>query len=359
MKTREQRKLEHLHYALTLGDSKQSAGFEDVQFLHDCLSQVNPDRVDLTTRVAGIKLESPLFIDAITGGADAVTTINKQLARVAARTGIAMAVGSQYGAVRDRSSQKSFAVVRKENPDGVIFANVSALATPAEVEQAVAMLNAAAVEIHLNVAQELFMPEGDHDFAALWTNLQRLREQVTVPIIVKETGCGMAAAQIRQLQAAGFNCLNVAGAGGTSFAAIETARSGDVRRRRFANWGIPTVWSLLEARRVVATGTSILASGGIRDGWQAAKALALGAAAVGMAGNILALLEPPEGLAAGSSNEINAVERTITTVEEMLADLEDIMVLTGAATIKDLQQVRLIFTGRTLAYLQNRSLEHA
>ena len=91
----------------------------------------------------------------------------------------------------------------------------------------------------------------------------------------------------------------------------------------------------------------------------AAKALALGAAAVGMAGNILALLEPPEGLAAGSSNEINAVERTITTVEEMLADLEDIMVLTGAATIKDLQQVRLIFTGRTLAYLQNRSLEHA
>jgi hypothetical protein len=109
MKTREQRKLEHLHYALTLGDSKQSAGFEDVRFLHDCLSAVNPDRVDLRTRFAGLTLSSPLFIDALTGGADdAVTTINKQLARVAARTGIAMAVGSQYGAVRDRSSQKSF-----------------------------------------------------------------------------------------------------------------------------------------------------------------------------------------------------------------------------------------------------------
>lgn len=359
MKTREQRKLEHLHYALTLGDSKQSAGFEDVRFLHDCLSAVNPDRVDLRTRFAGLTLSSPLFIDALTGGADAVTTINKQLARVAARTGIAMAVGSQYGAVRDRSSQKSFAVVREENPDGVVFANVSALATPAEVQQAVHMLAAAAVEIHLNVAQELFMPEGDHDFAALWTNLQRLREQVTVPIIIKETGCGMAAAQIQKLQAAGFNCLNVAGAGGTSFAAIETARSGNVRRQRFANWGIPTVWSLLEARRVCSPETAILASGGIRDGWQAAKALALGAAAVGMAGNILALLEPPEGAISGSSSEANAVERTITTVEEMLADLRDIMVLTGAATIKDLQQVRLIFTGRTLEYLQNRSLEHA
>ena len=359
VKTREQRKLEHLHYALTLGDSKQSAGFEDVQFLHQCLSPVNPERVDMRTRIAGIKLDCPLFIDAITGGADAVTTINKQLAQVAAGTGMAMAVGSQYGAVRDQGSRESFAVVRRANPDGVVFANVSALATPAEVKQAVDMLGAAAVEIHLNVAQELFMSEGDHDFAALWTNLQCLREQVAVPIIIKETGCGMAGEQIKQLEAAGFTCINVAGAGGTSFAAIETARSGDVRRRRFANWGIPTVWSLLEARRGASTGTCILASGGIRDGWQAAKALALGADAVGMAGNILALLEPPEGLTPGNSNEKNAVERTITTVDEMLADIKDIMVLTGAATIKDLQQIRLIFTGRTLAYLQNRSLEHA
>jgi isopentenyl-diphosphate delta-isomerase len=356
VKTREQRKLEHLHYALTLGDSKQSAGFEDVQFLHQCLSPVNPERVDLRTRIAGIALDCPIFIDAITGGADAVTTINKQLAQVAARTGIAMAVGSQYGAVREHGSRQSFAVVRKENPDGIIFANVSALATPAEVKQAVDMLAAAAVEIHLNVAQELFMSEGDHDFAALWTNLQHLREQVTVPIIIKETGCGMAAEQIKQLQAAGFTCFNVAGAGGTSFAAIETARSGDSRRQRFAGWGIPTVWSLLEARQVCSPEISIIASGGIRDGWQVAKALALGAAAVGMAGNILALLEPPDGLAAASTT---SVDSAVTTVEQMLADVRDIMVLTGAATVRDLQQVRLIFTGRTLEYLQNRSLSHA
>ena len=353
MQTREQRKLEHLQLALTSGRSKVSAGFEDVQFLHNCLSTVNPEKVDLTTRVAGLKLDYPLFIDAITGGTDGVTDVNRMLAQVAARCGLAMAVGSQYGTVKDKSSQASFKVVREENPDGIIFANVSALATPAEVKEAVKMLGAAAVEIHLNVAQELFMPEGDKNFASLWENLETLRDKVTVPIIIKETGCGMAAEQIKQLLGAGFTCFNVAGAGGTSFAAIEATRSENAREQRFASWGIPTVWSLLEARKVCPKEATIIASGGIRDGWQAAKALALGADAVGMAGNILELLKPLQDGPSATDSE-GAVDRTVLALEEILADIRDIMVLTGSANIKALHKTRLIFTGKTLAYLQNK-----
>ena len=360
MKTREQRKLDHLQYALNLGDSHKNAGFEDVEFFHNCLSTVNPDRINLKTRIGNLQLEQPLFIDAVTGGADAVTEINRQLAVVAARTGLAMAVGSQYGAVRDQSPDTSYKIVRKENPDGIIFANVSALATPVEVKKAVDMLAAAAVEIHLNVAQELFMPEGDRDFASLWHNLLELREKISLPIIIKETGCGMAAEQIKQLVTAGFTCINVAGAGGTNFAAIEASRSANRRQQRFAEWGIPTVWSLLDARQVCGSEISIIASGGIRDGWQVAKALALGADAVGMAGNILALLQPFEHTSAHWQQEdMNQVIRTVNAIHDMLADLKDIMVLTGAASIRDLQKVRLLFKGETLEFLQNRSFNHA
>ena len=342
---REKRKLDHIRYAIQAGDGNRRTGFEDVHFLHNCLTPVNPEAVDVGTCVGNITLAAPVFIDAITGGTARVKDINRSLARVAKRVGMALAVGSQYGSVRSGEFADSFSVVREEYPEGIIFANISALATPEEAEKAVEMIGASALEIHLNVTQELIMPEGDKNFRAIWENLLRLRQSVAVPVIIKETGCGMGAEQIRELQAAGFTCFNLSGLGGTSFAAIEALRSGNSRHAKFADWGIPTAWSLLDAVHTANRWDTLIASGGIRSGWQAAQALAMGADAVGMSGNVLALL-----LEQGE-------EKTVAYLRDVLSDIRDIMVLTGSRTVRELQQAPLVFTGDTLSFIQSRGYD--
>ena len=340
--TREQRKLDHIRYALELSDGDRRTGLEDVRFLHNCLTSVDPESVDVSTRIGNLVLPVPVFIDAITGGAAEAKEINRRLAAVAKRTGTAMAVGSQYGAVKADRHEDTYAVIREENPDGIFFANVSALASPEEAQAAVEMIGADALEIHLNAAQELIMPEGDRKFSLIKENLARLQDCVQVPVIVKETGCGMAAEQVRELQAMGFTCFNVAGFGGTSFPAIEAFRNQVARYDKFADWGIPTAWSLIDAAHAAQPWDTLIASGGIRSGWQAARAIALGADAAAMSGNILAIL-----LQQGD-------EEAVAYLRDVLADLKDIMVLTGSRTIRELQQVPLVFTGDALSFIWSR-----
>ena len=343
--TREQRKLDHIRYAVELGDGNRRTGLEEIRFLHNCLTAVDPDRVDISTRIGNLVLPVPVFIDAITGGTAEVKEINRKLAAVAGRAGVTMAVGSQYGAVKEDRHEDTYAVIREENPDGIFFANVSALVTPEEAKAAVAMIGADALEIHLNAAQELIMPEGDKTFSLIKENLARLQDCTAVPIIIKETGCGMAAEQIRELQAMGYTCFNVAGSGGTSFAAIEASRSNVPRYEKFADWGIPTAWSLIDAAHAAKPWDTLIASGGIRSGWQAAQAIALGADAAAMSGNVLAVLLQ------------QGVEEAVAYLQDVIADLKDIMVLTGSRTIRELQQVPLVFTGDTLAFIQSRGYE--
>ena len=343
--TREQRKLDHIRYALELNDGNRGTGLEDVRFLHNCLTPVDPDRVDISTRIGSLELPVPVFIDAITGGAPKVKEINRRLAAVARDAGVAMATGSQYGALKEGQHTDTYRVIREENPEGIFFANVSALVSPDEAKAAVDMIAADALEIHLNVAQELIMPEGDKKFSLILENLSRLQDCVPVPVIIKETGCGMAVEQIRELQARGFTCFNVAGWGGTSFAAIEAVRGKAKRCEKFAEWGIPTAWSLIDAAHGLQPWDTLIASGGIRNGWQAAQAVALGADAVAMSGNILAVLQK------------QGEEAAVTYLQDVIADLKDIMVLTGSRTVRELQQVPLIFTGDTLAFLQSRGYE--
>ncbi len=344
--SREKRKLDHIKYALEISDRNTELGFEDVKFLHNCLSPVNPETVSIYTEVAGIKLATPIFIDAITGGTDNVTTVNRKLAKVAAATGLAMAVGSQYGTVKNKLSTKSYTVVRDVNPDGILFANVNALATPQHANEAVEMINAAALEIHLNVAQELLMNEGDKDFKAIVKNLKVLQDAITVPIIIKETGCGMAREQVEELMSLGFNCFNVAGVGGTSFPAIEGKRSKCKRHEKFADWGIPTEWSLIDINHLKKDGANIIASGGIRDGMQTAKALALGANAISMAGNVLKDVQKD-------------VNKAIANINDQIDDLKDIMVLTGCKKVSDLKKVPLVFTGDTVNFIMSRGYDVA
>lgn len=342
---REERKLDHIRYALELGDSDRRTGFEEVRFLHNCLTSVEPGSVDTGTQISTISLPVPVFIDAITGGTAKAKEINRKLAAVARHAGVAMAVGSQYGAVKEGLHKDTFSVIREENPDGIFFANVSALATPEDAVKAVQMIQADALEIHLNVAQELIMPEGDRQFSLILENLVRLRGCTEIPIIIKETGCGMAAEQICQLQAMGFTCFNIAGYGGTSFTAIEASRGKEKRYEKFASWGIPTAWSLIDAAHAAKPWDTLIASGGIRSGWQTGQAIAMGADAVAMSGNILAVL-----LQRGE-------EEAVAYLQDVIADLKDIMALTGCRTIRELQRVPLIFTGDTLAFVQSRGYD--
>jgi len=342
---RQQRKLDHIRYALELGNGNRSTMLEDVHFLHNCLTAADPDSLDVSTRIGTLSLPVPVFIDAITGGAEPVKDINRKLAVVAKKAGVAMAVGSQYGSVRNGSFADTYTVVRNVNPDGLIFANVSALASPEEAGLAVQMIRADALEIHLNPAQELIMPEGDRNFTAVKNNLKRLSDCVPVPVIIKETGCGMAAEQLRELQAIGFSCFTVAGAGGTSFTAIEALRNKSGRFKKFAGWGIPTAWSIIDASHVVKPWDTVIASGGISSGWQAAQAIAMGADAVSMSGSVLSVLMQ-EG-----------EEQAVAYLQEVVEDLKDIMILTGSRTIRELQQVPLVFTGKTLDFIRCRGYE--
>lgn len=150
--SREQRKLDHIRYAMELGDGPLPNGFTDMHFLHNCLPELAPADIDITTTLGGIKLSVPFLINAITGGTDNVIDINRKLAQTAKSVGAAIAVGSQYGAVKSKSSYQSFKVVREVYPNGVVFANVSALATPDEAAEAVKMLDADALQVHLNPA---------------------------------------------------------------------------------------------------------------------------------------------------------------------------------------------------------------
>lgn len=343
---RAQRKLEHIRYALELGDGPCSTHLEDIRFLHNCLPEINPADINLSVEIFGKQLSLPFFIDAITGGTDAVTEINAQLAQVAVRTGSGLAVGSQYGAVKSGEGLGSYAIIRQFDPSGPVFANISALATPQQAQAAVDMLKADALEIHLNTAQELFMPEGDRDFRGLLDNMINIRKNISVPVIVKETGCGIGAEQYHLLQQSGFTNFNCAGAGGTNFVAIE-ARRADIEPGEFACWGLPTCWSMLDAASCVQPHNLLLASGGIRTAGDAARALALGADAVGITGAIL------QRIVSGG------VAEAIAYLEDMAQELKKYMLLLGCRSPKDLRRVPLMLTGETKDFAQCRGISLA
>ena len=338
---RAQRKLEHIKYALELGDGPAATQLADLRFIHNCLPEINPADIDLSVEILGKRLRLPFFIDAITGGTDAVTEINRKLAQVASRAGVGMAVGSQYGAVREGKGVASYVVVRQEYPDGLILGNISALATPQEAQAAVDMLQADALELHLNAAQELWMPEGDKDYAGLLDNMLAVKERLTVPVIVKETGCGIAREQYELLLAKGFDCFDCAGEGGTNFPAIEARRSGVKLSEDFACWGLPTCWTLLDGQ-IVSADKLLLASGGIRSGGDAARALALGADAVGVTGSVLRLVVE------------QGVEAAVAYLEALGQELQRYMLLLGCRRPQELRRAHLFISGATREYIDCR-----
>lgn len=333
------------HIALGMRQKPGPADFSDIHFINNCLPELDLEEVTLKTSLPGAALGSPFFINALTGGTPLAKRINADLARVAAECRLPMALGSQRAALADPRVEHTFTVVRRIYPGGPIWANLGAYASPEQARRAVEMVGAAALQIHLNVPQELAMAEGDRRFRGALERIEKIAAAVDCPLIVKEVGFGMAREQARRLIEAGAAVLDVGGRGGTNFMDIERRRS---RRRRLSpellTWGLPTAVSLLEVLDAAAGRAGVMASGGMFSSLNAAKALALGAQAVGLAGYPLYIL-----LKQGR----RALVRAIKKLER---ELRLIMLMTGSASLEQLRRAPLVITGFTGEWMRRRSI---
>lgn len=283
------RKRDHLEICLDgeTAASTRGNGLERLALVHDALPEVDFAAVDLSASFLGHELALPLLISSMTGGTDEATSVNRVLARAAQRTGIAMGVGSQRAALEHAAVARSYRI-RDVAPDVLLFANLGAVQLNhgyglEECLRAVEMIEADALFLHLNSLQEALQPEGDRDFSGLVGRIETLCHDLPCPVLLKTVGNGLSRRTARKLIGLPIAGLEVSGAGGTSWARIEALRAGDDPALEvFAAWGESTADSIVAAREVLGR-LPLIASGGIRDGVDVARALALGADLVGVA----------------------------------------------------------------------------
>ena len=336
------RKLEHLliceNYDVEI--KNKTTGFEDIELVHNVLPEVDKNQIDLSTSVFGKKLDSPLFITAITGGHPAAKTINKQLAIAAENNNIALGVGSQRAACEHPELEDTYTVVRENAPNCLLVGNIGAPQLNL-AEKAVEILDADILAIHLNPLQESIQPEGDLDARGYLDLISQITKTVDIPVLAKETGCGISQESAKRLVDAGVDYIDIEGAGGTSWAAVETYRSDDKYLGEiFWDWGIPTAISTAEVTNAV--NVPVISSGGIRTGLEAAKAIALGADAVGMA---LPFLKN-----SSSQEQLNKF------INRFNDSLRIAMFLVGASNIEELKQSNLVIRGKTKEWLNERGI---
>jgi isopentenyl-diphosphate Delta-isomerase len=341
--SRGKRKLDHIQHALLIGQNRTS-GFEDVKFVHQSLPDTSLNHIDISTKIGGLEMSSPIFINAMTGGGGEKTQyINESLALVAKCFNIPMAVGSQMSAIKSPSERATFNIVRKANPNGIILANLGSEATVENVKEAIDMVQANALQIHLNVIQELVMPEGDRDFTNALQRIEAIVKAIDIPVFIKEVGFGISKETANTLAGIGISAIDVGGFGGTNFAKVENKRR-NKSYDFFNDWGISTTASIAE---VVSLNKNIpiIGSGGVQNGLDVAKAIALGSTATGMAGSLLKVLIE-EG-----------IEKLLEEVEFILTDLKIIMSALGAKNIKELQCSPLVISGETFHWLVQRGID--
>lgn len=340
----QQRKDDHVNLALDQQKEPFRSNFDDIRFVHHSFSPLSIDEVDISTEWAGVKHTMPFYINGMTGGSKFTKNFNDKLSQVAAKTGLAMASGSVSAALKDPSLNDTFQIIRENNPDGFVLANLGAHHPLENAKRAVDLLQANALQIHLNVPQEIVMPEGDRDFINWTSNIEKIVAEVGVPVIIKEVGFGMSAETIKILMSLGVQTIDVSGRGGTNFVRIENDRNDALDFSSLANWGQTTPESLLEAQSLLSEVT-LLASGGIRQPFDILKALALGANAAGLSGKFLA-----------SVNE-NGVDATVQMVNNWAETIRRMMLMVNAPTVASLQEKALIVQGPLLEWAQLRGID--
>ncbi|AWM75329.1 type 2 isopentenyl-diphosphate Delta-isomerase [Lactobacillus kullabergensis] len=285
MSIRSNRKEEHLDLAQKFYQNEKPNSFDKMHLVRPALPETKVDLRTIQTTMFGKMIAAPFFINAMTGGSRRSYLINKELGRIAKKTNIALALGSASILTKEPDLLDSFLIARQQDPDGALIANVNAKTSAEQAEKIVTELKADALQIHLNVVQEIAMPEGDRDFYWL-DNLKELRQKVTVPIIIKEVGFGLDRDTIRSLKKEGFGFYDVAGSGGTNFAQIENARNTN-NVSYLNNIGLSTVVSSLMAAKEQVEFT---VSGGVRSPLDVFKGLCLGGKFVGISNVFLQAL---------------------------------------------------------------------
>lgn len=329
------RKLRHIDACLTgpVDHGRLTNGFERFELPYDALTQTSLNEVDLSTRFLGAQLNAPVLIGAMTGGADLARTINRNLAEAAQKLGVGLMLGSQRIMLGDDPASTAAAVsfeVRDLAPDILLIGNIGLAqlaGTPVElIATALHRIGANALAVHTNPLQEAMQEAGDTDFSGSLDALRRLATELDFPVMVKEVGHGIGSAAAGRLRGLPIAAVDVAGAGGTSWARVEqVVRYGEVRSPALADWGIPTAQAVMEVGRALP-GVPLMASGGIRTGVDAAKALALGADVVAMARPLLA----------------PAIESAAAVVEVLGTLIEELRVCLHCAGSADLQELRRI-----------------
>ena len=352
----ERRKAEHIRICLDKNSQAKRAktGFEDVRFVHRALPEVEKPKLDLSTVVFGHRFSAPIIVGALTGGTAEATKINAAIAEAVENLHLGMGVGSQRAAIEDGKLEKTFSVARKKAPTAFLIANLGGVQLVhgyglKEVRKAVEMIDADAVAIHLNGLQEAVQPEGQTNFEGVLAEIGDISRDVDVPVIVKETGCGIAAEEAVKLEASGVKGIDVGGLGGTSFAAVEHYRAKstgdsvqDSLGEVFWDWGIPTVASIVETAQKVKI--PVIASGGVRDGVDVAKALALNARLASVSQPVL-------------QSAVMGVKETENLLKLFIEELRVAMFLVGAQNVSSLAQASLVVSGKTRRWLKSRGFD--
>ena len=287
---RKKRKREHVeNYLKTSFQGDNLLG--DVYLEHNSLPELNFSEIDTKTTFLGKTIDYPILINAMTGGTEFSQEINRELSLLAKEFNIAMAVGSETIALcEEEGCKESFEIVRETvGQEGLVFANLSAQASLEEVESALELIDGDAIQLHLNVAQELAMEEGDRDFLGVYANIKNIIENIDKPIIIKEVGFGISKDVAQKLYDIGVRYIDVSGHGGTNFIEIENLRNMNIDLSELYSWGIPTALSLIKCREL-PDDLTIISSGGIKNSKDIVKSIVLGADMVGISGELLSYL---------------------------------------------------------------------
>ena len=332
------RKKEHLHLCINenVGFITKTNGFEYYEFLHYALTEVDIQKIDLSTRLFKKKINYPFLISCMTGGTNEAEDINAQLALAAEEIKIPIGVGSQRQVLEDYNFKESYKVIRNNAPSVPVFGNIGAaevvkFKSPHKFQKLIDLIEADAFVIHINPLQELIQHEGNPYFKGLLKNIKKIVKHIEVPIIVKEVGSGISFSAANTLLDVGVKGIDVAGAGGTSWAGVELLRNKYTEDNYLWDWGLPTSFCIREVSKLKKSYKFILiGSGGINSSISAAKALALGADLIASARTVLKKLDK------------NGIEGVKELIDKWFEDIKKIMFLTGSKNLNQLKRNKLI-----------------
>ncbi|RLG19063.1 type 2 isopentenyl-diphosphate Delta-isomerase [Candidatus Micrarchaeota archaeon] len=329
------RKAEHVELSLKtdVGYGK-STGFEDVEFIHHALPELDFDKLDTRSKLFNKPISAPFIISSMTGGYQGAEKINRALAKAAQEMGVGMGLGSQRAMIESNELASSYNV-RKEAPDIPLFGNIGIYQlkkySPEKIEDAVSKIEADALAVHLNPLQEIVQPEGDRNFSSCLKALEKLCSKLSVPVIAKEVGAGISGKVAKMLEDAGVKYIDVSGAGGTSWSAVEIRRGS--RHREYWNWGIPTAVAVADSAK--HSSLPLIVSGGVRNGLDVAKGIALGASYGAAAHPFLKAVSE------------KGVKGAVSELKYWRDSLKIAMFLTGSSNLKQLSNSRLLILGKT------------